>query len=251
MKALVTGASSGIGREISIYLDSLGYSLFLVSRNKDELESLKKQLKNPSKIIVMDLSDLSNLKSLYVLLKNEKIDILVNNAGYGLHGEFSEINFSSEMNMIDLNVKAVHILTKLFLKDMKKRNSGYILNVASIAGLLPAGPLMATYYATKSYVASLTRSINSELKKDKSNVHISCLCPGPVDTNFSNRANVKFLAKGLNSKFVAKYAIDNLLKRKSLIIPGFYIKMLRLFSKFIPESLLINFIYHGQKNKNK
>ena len=155
MKALVTGASSGIGLEISKYLDSLGYEVILVARDKEKLENVAKCLKNKSKIIVMDLQQVEDIKSLYVLVKNDDIDVLVNNAGFGICGSFSEMDLNNELNMIDINIKAVHILTKLFLKDMKRKNKGYILNVSSSAAF-QSGPLMATYYATKSYVYRLT-----------------------------------------------------------------------------------------------
>ena len=196
MKALVTGASSGIGLEISKYLDSIGYEIILVARDKEKLESVAKTLTHKPKIIVMDLQQVEDIKSLYVLVKNDDIDILVNNAGFGLFGNFTETDLSKELNMIDINIKAVHILTKLFLKDMKRKNKGYILNVASSAAF-QSGPLMATYYSTKSYVYRLTEAINYENKKDKVNVQVSCLCPGPVDTNFNKVAGVRFSVKPL------------------------------------------------------
>ena len=146
MKALVTGASSGIGLEIAKYLDSLGYSLILASRDKEKLEELQKLLKNKSKIVVLDLADMASLKNLYVFSKGEDIDILVNCAGFGIHGEFVATDLSNELNMVDVNIKAVHVLTKLFLRDMKKKDKGYILNVSSSASFYP-GPLMASYYA--------------------------------------------------------------------------------------------------------
>ena len=159
MKALVTGASSGIGMEIAKYLDKIGYEVILVARDKEKLESVAKILNHKPKIIVMDLSQVEDIKSLYVLVKNDDIDILVNNAGFGLCGNFIDTDLSKELNMIDLNIKSVHILTKLFLKDMKRKNKGYILNVASSAAF-QSGPLMGTYYATKSYVYRLTEAIN-------------------------------------------------------------------------------------------
>lgn len=248
MKALVTGASSGIGRSISKYLDSLGYEIILVSRDKEKLEETKLELKNKSKIIVMDLSDINNLKSLYVLVKNENIDILVNCAGFGIYGEFDKTDMNKELEMIDLNIKTVHVLTKLFLKDMKKRNSGYILNVSSSASFFP-GPLMSSYYASKAYVTRLTEAISYELKKDKSKVRISCLCPGPVNTNFNNVAGVKFSVKPLESDYVAKYAIDNMLKGKVVIIPGFNMKLGKFFSRFVSDNFIMNFTYNIQKKK--
>lgn len=248
MKALVTGASSGIGLEMAKYLDKLGCEVILVAREKEKLESVAKMLKHKSKIIVMDLSQVEDIKSLYVLVKSDDIDILVNNAGFGLCGHFIETDLSREMNMIDLNVKAVHILTKLFLKDMKRKNKGYILNVASSAAF-ESGPLMSTYYATKSYVYRLSEAVNYELKKEKVNVHVSCLCPGPIDTNFNQVAEVNFSIKPLKADFVAKYAIDKMLKGKQLIIPGFRMKCAKFFGRFLSDKALMRITYRIQKKK--
>lgn len=250
MKALVTGASSGIGLEIAKYLDTLGYEVILVARSKEKLEAVAKTLKHKPKIIVMDLQQVEDIKSLYVLVKNDDIDILVNNAGFGLCGNFTETDLSKELNMIDVNIKAVHILTKLFLKDMKRKNKGYILNVASSAAF-QSGPLMATYYSTKSYVYRLTEAINYELKKEKINVQVSCLCPGPVDTNFNNIAEVRFCVKPLKADYVAKYAIDKMLKGKLLIIPGFKIKCAKFLGRFVSDKTLMKITYRIQKKKLK
>ena len=250
MKALVTGASSGIGLEISKYLDSIGYEIILVARDKEKLESVAKTLTHKPKIIVMDLQQVEDIKSLYVLVKNDDIDILVNNAGFGLFGNFTETDLSKELNMIDINIKAVHILTKLFLKDMKRKNKGYILNVASSAAF-QSGPLMATYYSTKSYVYLLTEDINYENKKDKVNVQVSCLCPGPVDTNFNKVAGVRFSVKPLKADYVAKYAIDQMLKGKMLIIPGFKMKCAKFFGRFVSDKKLMAITYRIQKKKVK
>ncbi len=250
MKALVTGASSGIGLEIAKYLDTLGYEVILVARSKEKLEAVAKTLKHKPKIIVMDLQQVEDIKSLYVLVKNDDIDILVNNAGFGLCGNFTETDLSKELNMIDVNIKAVHILTKLFLKDMKRKNKGYILNVASSAAF-QSGPLMATYYSTKSYVYRLTEAINYELKKEKINVQVSCLCPGPVDTNFNNIAEVRFSVKPLKADYVAKYAIDKMLKGKLLIIPGFKIKCAKFLGRFVSDKTLMKITYRIQKKKLK
>ena len=127
-----------------------------------------------------------------------------------MFGEFNDTNLDKELEMIDLNIKALHILTKLYLKDMIDRDKGNILNVASIAGFMP-GPLLDTYYATKGYVVRLSQGIREELRRKKSNVRISILCPGPVETNFDNVAGVKFSLKGMNSDYVAKYAIDKMI----------------------------------------
>lgn len=248
MKALVTGASSGIGLEIAKYLDELGYQLILVARNKEKLEDLASRLKHKAKIIVMDLETEANIKSLYVLTKNEDIDILVNNAGFGDFGYFTETDLNKELEMIDLNIKSVHMLTKMFLKEMVKKDSGYILNVASSASFQP-GPLMATYYSTKAYVFRLTEAISYELKKQKSKVHVSCLCPGPVDTNFNAVAGVNFAVKPLSKETVARYAVDQMFKNKMVIIPGFKMKCAKFFGRFLSDKKLMAITYRIQKKK--
>lgn len=251
MKALITGASSGIGYSMAKYLSNLGYDLILVARDKEKLQSIQKELKTDVKIVVADLSQESKVKELYVLCKNDNIDILINNAGFGLFGEFDSTDLSSELNMVDVNIKAVHILTKLFLKDMVKKDSGYILNVSSSASF-QAGPLMATYYASKAYVTRLTIAIYEELRRKKSKVHVSCLCPGPVKTNFNNVADVQFSMKGMDSDKVAKYAIDKMLKKNKLIIvPGFKMKSLIFFNRFISTKRAAKIVYKFQKRKRK
>ena len=250
MKALITGASSGIGREMAIYLAELKVDLILVGRNKEQLERLQNGLKVDTKVIVADLSDITKVKELYVLTKEDNVDILINNAGFGLFGKFYETDINRELEMINTNIVAVHLLTKLFLRDMKKRNSGYILNVASSAAFGP-GPLMSTYYATKAYVNNLTEAINEELRREESNVVISSLCPGPVDTNFNNVANVNFSVKAMNSRDVARYAIDMMFKEKVVIIPGTYMKLALFGRRFLSRKTLRKITYNIQKKKEK
>ena len=249
MKALVTGASSGIGKDISIYLSSLGYDLIIVSRDERKLKSLKKSINTKCKIISMDLSNIENAKDLSRIAIKENIDILVNNAGYGLFGEFGQVDLEKEMNMIDLNVKALHILTKEVIKSFIDKDKGYVLNVASSAAFMPGGPLLCGYYATKSYVKSYTLGIYEELRAKKSNVHVSVLCPGPVDTNFNNVAGVSFGIKSLTSEYVAKYAIDKMFKNKLVIVPGFGIKFSYVFNRFLTEKSLLKIVYKIQKKK--
>ena len=250
LKALITGASSGIGRDMARVLSSKGYDLILVARNKKELEKLKDELKTNVEIISMDLSDVDNCKKLYEQVKDKNIDILINNAGFGNIGSFRKTDMDKELSMIDLNIKAVHILTKLFLNDFVERDSGYILNVSSASAFQP-GPLMATYYSTKSYVYHLTLALYEELRHIKSNVKVSCLCPGPVNTNFNEVANCEFKMEGLSSEYVAKYAIDKMLKNKLLIIPGFTIKLVYIFGRFIPNKLKTRITYNIQHRKTK
>lgn len=132
MKVLITGASSGIGRDIARELANKGYDLILVARRKTRLESLKKELPTNVEIIISDLSSTFNCMKLYESVKDKNIDIVINNAGFGLAGDFTETSLDKELDMIDLNIKAVHVLTKCFLKDFKEKNKGYILNVASV-----------------------------------------------------------------------------------------------------------------------
>ena len=247
-KALVTGATSGIGRDITRYLASLNYEVYAVGRNIEKLEELQNELGKNVKTIKMDISSKENCIALYEEIKDKNIDLLVNNAGFGVFGNFTETDLEKEVNLINTNITAVHVLTKLFLKDMVKNNKGRILNVASIAGFAP-GPLMAAYYSSKAYVLRLTESIYEELKKQKSNVTISVLCPGPVATNFNNVANVKFSIKALSSEYVAKYAIDKTLKGRLVIVPGMKIKILRILSKLSPDKLTMKIIYQNQKRK--
>lgn len=250
MKALVTGASSGIGYEISKYLAKRGYDIIVVARNRQALENLKEEIKTNVQIVCMDLSVVDNCVKLYENFKDENIDVLINNAGFGMYGNFDILDINKEIEMINVNILACDILTKLFLKDMKKRDSGYILNVGSIAGFMP-GPLMSSYYASKSYVVKLTQAIRKELKKSKSGVSVSVLCPGPVNTNFNNTAGVKFAVRPLSSEYVAKYAVDMLFKKKLVIVPGFTIKLARFFSKFTPDNILAEITYYIQTKKDK
>ncbi len=237
MKALITGASSGIGKDMSLYLLSLGYDLFVVSKDKKNLEEIYKKYDNV-KVISLDLTKHDNCLKLYNDLKKENIDLLINNAGFGDAGKFYETSLEKELNMIDLNIKAYHILTKLFLKDFVERDYGRILNVSSMAGFMP-GPNMATYYATKNYVTSLSLAIYEELKKEKSNVKISIFTPGPVNTNFNNVADVKFNIKYISSKYAAKYAIDNMFKDKLIIVPE-NMKLNKILTKVIPVKLILD-----------
>ncbi len=248
MKALITGASSGIGKDIARVLSKMGYDLILVARRRDRLEELKNELKVNVEIICADVSSKENCFEIYEKVKGQDIDILINNAGFGIFGPFLKIDIEKELNMIDVNIKAVDILTKLFLADFKKKDKGYILNVASSAAFLP-GPLLSSYYASKAYVLRLTEAVYEELRREKSKVYIGALCPGPVDTEFNNVANVKFALKGLTSEYVAKYAVKKMFKKKLIIVPGFIMKCARVASKIIPEKLLLKIAYNQQRKK--
>lgn len=247
---MVTGASSGIGRDIAIELANLNYDLILVGRNKEALENVKATIngKVKVKIVVVDLANMQKVKELYILTKTDDIDILVNNAGFGVFGEFVDIDLHAELDMLDVNIRALDMLTKFYLKDMLKKDSGIILNVASSAAFM-SGPMLSSYYATKSYVYRLSLAINEELRRRKSNVSISVLCPGPVDTKFNDRAGVKFSVKALSSNYVAKYTIKKMFQGKTVIIPGFKMKFVKFIVRFLPDKFVTHINYNIQKKK--
>ncbi len=248
MIALVTGASTGMGRDMAIYLSSIGYDLIITARNYERLKELKSLLKTRVKIITADLSKPENAVRLYDCCKKYNIDFLVNNAGIGVVGKFDETSLEKETELINLNVVSMHILMKLFLKDFTSRNSGRILNVASSAGFFP-GPLMAAYYASKNYVVNLSQSVYRELRKEESAVSISVLCPGPVQTQFNIRAGVTNSFSPADSGEVAVYAIQKALENKFYIVPTLKMKCAILGAMIAPPELKSEIVYRIQKNK--
>jgi Short-chain dehydrogenases of various substrate specificities len=250
MKALITGASSGIGRDIAKLLAARGYDLILVARRENLLVELKAELSGVDVTVVpADLTEEDACRSLYERFRNEPVEVLVNNAGFGLVGAFDKTELNTELDMIDLNIRAVHILTKLFLVDFKHKNKGYILNVASSAGFIP-GPLMSTYYASKAYVLWLTQAIWKELRMDGSAVKISALCPGPVPTDFNRRAKVKNITgKGLPSRYVAEYGLNGMFRGKRTVIPGAGMRFALTLQKFMPMRALLAFAYKRMTHK--
>lgn len=247
--AVITGASSGIGTEFAKRLAKEGYALILIARRRERLEELKKELGAECVLLTADLSDMAECDRVAQDLQAYTIEIFINNAGFGYCGEILDIENTTELSMIDLNVKAVHLLTKHILKKMEEQNQGYILNVASSAGLLPAGPYMSTYYATKAYVTSFTRGIAEELRRKKSNVYIGCLCPGPVNTEFNQVANVEFALKGISASYCANYAIDRMMKRKITIVPTLQLKVLTVISRLIPVKFYLRIAAKQQRKK--
>ncbi|MBR5269608.1 MAG: SDR family oxidoreductase [Anaerotignum sp.] len=248
MKALITGATSGIGRDMAVILAKQGIDLIIASRDTKKMEQIAKRLPVNVKTITVDLSKEADCYYLYEETKNENIDILINNAGFGAFGPSWEVPLETELNMIDLNIRAVHILTKLFLADFREKDSGYILNVASSAGFL-AGPLMSTYYATKSYVLRFTEAIHEELRREGSHVKISALCPGHVETGFDKRANVKHSIGGVSARSVAKSGIDGVFRGDVVILPGVLMKLTYIGEKFLTEPLMLKAAYYAQSKK--
>jgi len=241
MIALVTGASSGIGKDITCELAKRGYEIIAVAREEEKLNELKQEIPQVIECISMDLSVRGNCFKLYDMTKDMDIDILINNAGFGTVGNFIDTNLDVELSMIDTNCVAMHILFKLYLKDMVKKNKGHILNVASIASFTP-GPNMATYFATKSYVYRLTQSVYQELKWNKSKVTVTALCPSPTRTAFDKTANVKFKMNYLSSDYVAKCGVKAMLRGKWCTTPGLTGKVDKFCAKILPDKLMAKIV---------
>lgn len=241
---LITGATTGIGYELAKLYANDGNNLILVARDEEKLEKVKEELMLLYNInvysISLDLSEDNSCEKLlnYVNKKNISVDILINNAGLGSFGYLSEIEIEKELNLIDVNVRALTELTKVFLPIMISHGDGAIMNVASTAAFC-AGPKMATYYASKSYVLSFTEAIYEELKG--TGIKVSCLCPGPVSTGFQDKAGIrkKESAKKalMTPKKVAEIAYRDFKKGKLIISPGFKNKVIIALNKIMPRSL--------------
>ena len=254
--AVLTGASSGIGRQFAIKLAKRGYDLLLVARRYDRLEEIKDEVGEYGIEVDIQTADLSKREDIYKLISyiensGKTVDIFINCAGFGLAGPFTETDLEREISMIDVNVTAVHILTKKIIGLMEKsgKHDKYIMNVASSAGLFPAGPYMATYYATKAYVTSLTRAIAMELSEKHSDIAISCLCPGPVDTEFNKVADVSFALKGISADYCAEYALDKMFKKKTVIVPTLTMKFAVFGVRFLSGKAIIKMAGNQQKKK--
>ncbi|MBR7092349.1 MAG: SDR family oxidoreductase [Clostridia bacterium] len=248
MTALITGASSGIGRDIARLLAAQGHELILVARRRDRLEQLAAELPVPVTVVPADLSEPGAGEALYRRLEGRQVDILVNNAGFGAFGLFEETPLARDRAMLAVNVAALHELTKLYYTDFKRRDAGYILNVASSAAFLP-GPLLAEYYAGKAYVLRLTQALYEELRRSGSHVRVSALCPGPVRTEFDTTAGVTFSARGLPSDKVARAAVRGMFRGKLVIVPGLTMKLVRFGARFLPDKWLLRLCWHAQKRK--
>lgn len=254
MKALITGASSGLGWEMATVLSERGYDIVAVARRKEKLTELKNTLKTNVEIMCLDVTKPEDIEK--IVSRLDDIDIFINNAGFGVFGELCCSDLEEELKMLDTNLKAVHILTKLVAKKFKEKNSGHIMNVASLAAFFP-GPLFSAYYASKAYVLRLTQSLYEELRHEKSGVKISVLCPGPVKTEFGQVAKVSF-GKGdekgknfivLDKRKVSVYAIDKMLEGKLIIVPGILMKAAVFLRRILSEKTLCKIIYFIQSKK--
>jgi short-subunit dehydrogenase len=253
---LITGASYGIGKELAELYAKDGYHLVLIARSKDKLQKLAEDFsakyKIEVKVIVKDLEDPSKAYEIYEEVRKEgiQVDYLVNNAGFGLYGEFIKTELHDELHMIDLNIKTLTALTKLFLPEMIRNRRGGILNVASTAAFQP-GPLMAVYYATKAYVLSFTEALANELKG--TGVKVTALCPGPTETGFSERAHLEqsklFQTGVMCARDVARIGYKGFLQGKTLVIPGFKNRLLSFCVRFLPRKAVTQIVRHIQEWK--
>lgn len=248
MRAVVTGASSGIGRDIARCLAARGIELVLVARREARLAELAAELPVPADIYSCDMADPDACIELHRRVSVKPVDILVNDAGLGVFGAFAETDLDRELGLIDVNIRALHILTKLFYRDFVRRGSGHILNVASSAAFLP-GPLLSSYYASKAYVLRLTEALHEELRRMGSRVTVSVFCPGPVATEFDTVADVRFHVKGISSEQAAKAAVDGLFRGRLVIVPGWQMKAVHIGSRLLPDRLLMRLAWHMQSRK--
>ena len=248
--ALVIGAGGGIGRAISQKLDADGCRLILVGRRLSTLEATASGLHNQPILIEADLTDPMQCEAVFEQVKTLPVDLLVNNAGFGLCGDFTETDEQREFSMLDLNVRAVQFFTKRFIRQFVEKGYGTVLNVASSAAFLP-GTGMAVYYATKAYILRLSEGISGELRAKKHNVTISVLCPGPVDTDFSDTAHVRFAVRGISPEKAAEAAVSGASHGKLVIIPGFSMKAIHFLERFLPEKALVWFTGKFQQRNER
>lgn len=243
--ALVTGASSGIGRDIARLLAADGHSLVLAARGTEAMETLAAELRTKGvtvHVITIDLADPDGPQRLVDELTSRgiTIDILINNAGFGGHGRFDQMDLKHQLDMLQVNIVALTHLTHLLLKPMVVAGRGRVMNVASVAGFLP-GPLIAVYYASKAYVLSFSEALTSEL--EGTGVTVTALCPGPTLTDFHKRAKVEhtalFSANLMASDAVARMGYDGMMMGKRLVIPGWKNRLLTVLIRFVPRGIVL------------
>lgn len=249
--ALVTGGAIGLGRAFSDLLADRGYDLVLTSRNLEHLANAQKEIQAKYRvkvhIFVGDLSKSEFRDKLISFVEPYAIDVLINNAGFGHNDLFEDAPLDKEFQMIDLNIKALHHLTKHFYGVFKANGQGRIINVSSLAGFVP-GAYASTYYATKAYVTSLTRALAYESKVTKSQIKVQALCPGPLKTQFFETAGtqVKFYKK--DPKLAARSILDS---NRVVVVPGFKEKIAHGMLKVLPTNITVRFAGFGQKRKKQ
>ena len=247
--ALITGASKGIGKAIAELLAVRGYDILLVARSSDLLEQVASEIHSATKRncrwLAVDLArnDAAETVFEWCKINHFAVSVLVNNAGYGLSGSFEKYSAREHAEMLQVNMVTLTKLTSLFLPGMHKQTAGYILNIGSTSAY-QALPYLSAYAASKAYVLTFSRGLYQELRK--TNISVTCICPGPTDTNFVNRANVGAKALKAAEKFnmspraVAQIAVDSLFNRRPEVITGGMNKLSAFFAWLLPKSLVEN-----------
>ncbi|RMG48677.1 MAG: SDR family oxidoreductase [Acidobacteria bacterium] len=242
--ALVTGASTGIGYELTRLLAADGHDLILVARSRDRLAAVAREMTAAhgvgAEALARDLSRQEDVRSLVQELGGAEVDVLVNNAGFGSFGPFANTDLETLLAMIQLNVSAVTHLTRALLPGMLQRRRGRILNVASTAAFQP-GPLMAVYYATKAFVLHLSEALAEELRGGP--VTVTALCPGPTESEFARRAGMEesrlFRRWGvMDAATVARAGYRAMMRGKRLVVPGWTNRFLACAVRFVPRRLV-------------
>ncbi|HSR05349.1 MAG TPA: SDR family oxidoreductase [Proteiniclasticum sp.] len=252
--ALITGATSGIGLEIALNFARDGINLILVARTENKLIEIKEKIESEYGIEVLILAkDLTREEApdeIYeeVEKRGIRVDFLINNAGFGSFGRLKDTDYETEKDLVKLNVLSLLQMNKLFVPLMAARHYGYVMNVASLAAFMP-GPVMANYYASKAYVLSLSEAMHEELKQD--GIKVTALCPGPVRTNFQERAQLQKTdtAKSflMEAKKVADVGYLGLFRGKAIVVPGTFEKMVPVITKLLPRCLVRKVSFLSQK----
>jgi uncharacterized protein len=247
--ALITGASKGIGKAIAELLAVRGYDLLLVARSSDLLAQVSNEINHATKQdcrwLALDLSEDNAAEKVFEWCNSNQFEIavLVNNAGYGLSGSFEKYSVADHAKMLQVNIMTLTKLTHLLLPVLHKQPRGYILNIGSTSAY-QALPYLSAYAASKAYVLAFSRGLYHELKN--TNVSVTCICPGPTDTNFVNRANIGARALkaaervNMSPQAVAKIAVNSLFKRRPEVIAGTVNKLSAFFAWLLPKSLVEN-----------
>lgn len=246
MRALITGASSGIGYEMAKILDAKGIDVVITGRRRERLEALAKELNNHTEIITADISDRE--ECIRIFREAGDVDIVINNAGVGVHGAFHETTLEDELTVLDTNITALHILTKLAYMHFRKKGSGYLMNVASSASFCP-GPYFSSYYASKAYVLRLTQALWKEAREEDMGIHISVFCPGPVNTAFNDRAGVKAPLTGISAVRAADCAVKGMFQGKRIVTSGIGTAICCGISKRLPDRLALSIVAKIQQAK--
>lgn len=255
--ALITGATSGIGYELSKRFAQNGHNLVLTARHEQDLSDVAAELEEvfgiSTTVVAEDLSKPGAPERIFSTLQRQsiRIDALVNDAGFGLHGLFADTDIETELAMMQVNMVALTYLTKLFLTEMLEQGGGRILNVGSTASFLP-GPLMAVYYATKAYVLSFSQAIAAEL--EGSGVTVTVLCPGPTETGFHERAGQRStwllqLLGTMDPQVVARAGYRGMMKGRRVAIPSFQDKLIVFFQRFAPRGPLTDLVRELNKRR--